>query len=242
MQELSNEQKKILAERIAKIDAGESTFENAMNVANRIKNMLDIRSELEKIWANKEGTEYPYLFNENIESKDLLFIGLNPSYNEQHGNTNSYRLKPNGNDGSYFRKIETIADLCEMTWNHIDLLYIRETNQKKVMDLCYNKEKGTDFIYKQLLLSKKIIELFSPKIIVVCNSFAATLLGKNKEGNKDVWLGYDFNFDDNWGTHKLNNTPIFFTSMLSGQRALDNGSKERLIWHIKRVKLITEEN
>jgi len=33
----------------------------------------------------------------------------------------------------------------------------------------------------------------------------------------------------------LKNVPIFFTSMLTGQRALDNGSFERLIWHINFV-------
>jgi hypothetical protein len=31
----------------------------------------------------------------------------------------------------------------------------------------------------------------------------------------------------------LENIPIFFTSMLTGQRALDKGSYARLIWHIK---------
>jgi hypothetical protein len=30
----------------------------------------------------------------------------------------------------------------------------------------------------------------------------------------------------------LSNVKMRFTSMLSGQRALDNGSKERLVWHV----------
>ncbi|MEY3784343.1 MAG: hypothetical protein RLZZ230_665 [Candidatus Parcubacteria bacterium] len=29
--------------------------------------------------------------------------------------------------------------------------------------------------------------------------------------------------------------PVFFTSMLSGQRALDRWSYERLVWHIKQA-------
>ena len=43
-------------------------------------------------------------------------------------------------------------------------------------------------------------------------------------------MGFDFIFDEKLGTHKivnnseLENTPVFFTSMLTGQRALDNGS------------------
>ena len=48
----------------------------------------------------------------------------------------------------------------------------------------------------------------------------------------------EFTFDNNLGTYRivnhpnLNDTPIFFTSMLTGQRALDLGSYERLVWHI----------
>ena len=51
----------------------------------------------------------------------------------------------------------------------------------------------------------------------------------------------DSKFDEEIGTHRitgknnLQGTPIFFTSMLTGQRALDLGSYERLIWQIKYV-------
>jgi len=51
-------------------------------------------------------------------------------------------------------------------------------------------------------------------------------------------MDFGFEFDDEIGTYriikndKLKHTPVFFTSMLTGQRALDLGSYERLIWHI----------
>ena len=95
-------------------------------------------------------------------------------------------------------------------------------------------------------ISKQIIEEAKPKIIVVNNSLARRFLGFDKgEKNEQVyyeWIGFDFKFDDDIGTHRiinnemLNGTPVFFTSMLTGQRALDNGSYERLIWHINYVK------
>ena len=47
--------------------------------------------------------------------------------------------------------------------------------------------------------------------------------------------GYDFVFNDDIGTYLWNNTPVFFSSMLSGQRALDIGSMERLKWQVKRA-------
>ncbi len=33
----------------------------------------------------------------------------------------------------------------------------------------------------------------------------------------------------------LNNVPVFFSCMLSGQHSLDLGSRERLVWHIKKI-------
>lgn len=47
-------------------------------------------------------------------------------------------------------------------------------------------------------------------------------------------------FDKSIGTHNIVNnvdlkgTPVFFT-MRTGQRALDNGSYDRLVWHINYV-------
>ena len=46
-------------------------------------------------------------------------------------------------------------------------------------------------------------------------------------------------FDDKIGTYKITlnekSVPVFFSSMLTGQRALDKGSFERLKWHVKNV-------
>ena len=103
----------------------------------------------------------------------------------------------------------------------------------------------TDFVCRQLVISKQIIENVNPKIIVVNNSLARRLSGREKiEFNGkwiSEWINFDFIFDKDLGTDRiistdhLNNTPVFFTSMLTGQRALDKGSYERLIWQIKFV-------
>ncbi len=82
-----------------------------------------------------------------------------------------------------------------------------------------------------------------PKIIVVDNTLARTFLGKDKVGEVDIWLDYEFKFDEEIGTYLWNNIPVFFTSMLTGQRALDNGSFERLKWQVKRaLKIINERS
>lgn len=55
-------------------------------------------------------------------------------------------------------------------------------------------------------------------------------------------LYVDFKWDEELGTYTYKNNPFFFSSMLTGQRALDNGSFERLVWHIKKVKSKLEKS
>jgi len=57
----------------------------------------------------------------------------------------------------------------------------------------------------------------------------------NRRANFSRRIDYLFEWNDEYGTFFLEGTniPFFFSSMFTGQRALDNGSFERLIWHIK---------
>jgi hypothetical protein len=86
----------------------------------------------------------------------------------------------------------------------------------------------------------KIINEKKPRIFVVNNTLARELLGEyhlekpTKKSNH--WIGYDFIWNEDFGTYTYKNNAFFFTSMLTGQRALDNGSYQRLIWHINKVK------
>jgi len=186
-----------------------------------------------------------FAINESIEGGTIIFIGLNPSYTLKNEPANPeeifYSLAQRDNY-KYFKKFEEISKCTRISWSHLDLLTIRETRQKKVLDLVKN-EDGLEFIWKHLLLTKQILEALDPKVIVVANTAARMFLGKDvDEKGKNRWLDYKFKFDDNIGTYRvakkysgLNNTPVFFTSMLTGQRALDNGSFDRLKWHINYV-------
>lgn len=202
--------------------------------------------KLNSLFENKRFLELDILkrgfaYNKKITPNTILFIGLNPSFTEKAvKGSHFYELAKKGNY-KYFKRFEEITKITGIFWQHLDLLAIRETDQKKVTKLLKNKI-GLDFITSNLNLSKEILELSSPKIIVVENTLARTFLGKDRNGDSNVWLGYDFEFDDTIGTDRikskdsnLNNIPVFFTSMLTGQRAMDNGSFERLKWHIKKV-------
>lgn len=195
--------------------------------------------EIEAIWkVDKydfiESKERGFAIQNDLEENSLMFIGINPSYNGVPGST--YYDNSHGETHKYFKKFIDISIQVGIDWSHLDLLYFRETNQKVVKSLA-DTNLGHNFYDEQLKISKKIIERTKPKLIVVNNTYARDLLHSESFSSPK----YDFEFDDKIGTYRIVNnkeldgTPIFFTSMLTGQRALDLGSYKRLIWHIKFV-------
>lgn len=198
------------------------------------------KTEIDSIWNDEKYKsvsfiERGYAVQKDIPYSAILFIGINPSYSEKktkQQNSFFYSNHQLEEVHQYFRKFQDIAEKTNVEWSHLDLLYIRQTDQKIVKSI-FNDPIGKEFLGKQLYISKSIIEKSKPKVIVVSNAYARDLF---LEECKIKTL-----FNENIGTHKiidnfyLNDTPVFFTSMLTGQRALDNGSYERLVWHIKQV-------
>jgi len=195
--------------------------------------------EIRKIWDEAkydiiESKNRGFAIQDDIEYNSLMFIGINPSYNGIPGNL--FYNNSHGETHKYFKKFIEISSEVGLNWSHLDLLFLRETNQKEVKSLGENN-LGHVFYDEQLKIAKKIIETTKPKIIVVNNTYARDLL----HSQSFTTPKYDFEFDENIGTDRivnneiLNKVPIFFTSMLTGQRALDLGSYKRLIWHIKYV-------
>lgn len=193
-----------------------------------------VEPELIKIWDNSKYRDYcvyKYLFPTQLEAKAILFIGINPSYTEEDKDLTNYTLTQKGNKNQYFKKFEDISEFTNTKWTHLDLLYFRSTNQSYVNEIM--KGGGIGFIWEQLQISKRIIEGCNPKTIVVCNSLAAKFLGRDKKGSTDVWLGFEFVPNEKLAAHTWNGIPVFFSSMLTGQGALDKGSYERLKMQIK---------
>jgi len=189
------------------------------------------KSKIDETWDNIkystiDAISRGYAIQDEILTNGLLFIGINPSmcgnigrifYQNSHGETHKY-----------FKKFIDISIDVDIPWSHINLLFLRETDQKIVKQLLCDSV-GHEFLRKQLAISKEIIELANPQIIVINNTLA-----RDHFQFKTI-------FDEHIGTqriinnHTLQGTPVFFTSMLTGQRALDLGSYERLKWHIKLV-------
>ena len=111
------------------------------------------------------------------------------------------------------------------------MLYIRHTNQKEVINF-FDDYKYKDFILEQLLLSRDIICAAEPKLIVVLNAGVREII-------KNLFrIDLNNDFDDELGAYIIDigkRVPVIFTGMLSGQRALDLGSKRTLQWQIQRL-------
>lgn len=203
----------------------------------------------------KDILERGVVLQDKVIKNSILFIGINPSFNKGKGLVNNDFNSDNdgfynNDDGhidrnSYFKKFREISKEVDSNWAHTDLLFFRETNQKFVNQLL-NLDIGKEFIKKQLEISKQIIIQTKPKLIIVSNALARDLMGVFIKDDENIEIRepsmqFKFKFDDDLGTHKiinqkeLENIPIFFTSMLTGQRALDLGSYKRLLWHIKYV-------
>ncbi len=198
--------------------------------------------------------EFPYrqspLLPEKVTKNTLLFIGINPSVDASRAPEAfpAIAFYPmvygTHKDIPYFEKFKSVARYCDnAAWSHLDLFFLRETNQKVIEGLAHS---AIDFLQEQLAISFEIIELMAPSVIVVANAFAAEFFGKKKKRHAHfdrIWQGYSLDFKTDFnpdiGTYTIpiagRDTPILFSGMLSGQRALDIGSLERLQWHIQRL-------
>lgn len=84
-----------------------------------------------------------------------------------------------------------------------------------------------------------IVDGASPRAIVVVNAMASHLIrtGRALDAlNYNEELGVDM--------YKIGEkrVPVFCSGMLSGAHAVDNGTFDRLIWHIKYVLNMQSEN
>lgn len=190
-----------------------------------------------------------FVYAESEKNKKILFVGINPSYSTKDCPACfSYIPKYDSNDPNrhaHFKKYSDLAkaaNLKEDEWTSIDLLFVRETNQRKVLDFIKYAE-GLDFICEQLRLTMSVLEELEPELIVVCNKGAGRFFGKDKNEFENVWMGYEIENDKIVGIHPrsiksgshstvLKHTPIIFTSALTYMK---KELKKNLIEQIKAI-------
>lgn len=197
-------------------------------------------------------------FIDEPERNCITFIGLNPSFTERGyeaglRNTTYGGIDIRGfysfpesasfnlekaldiertmmKDYPYFKPFGELLDGISFMWNHIDLFYLRETSQDKLRKSIFqNSEDLNDFGRVQVDITRSVLARIAPKVIVVANALASRVFKEE----------YKLNFDEHHGCYFTQisgrNVPTFLSSMLSGKRALDIFSRERLGWHIRKV-------
>lgn len=165
----------------------------------------------------------------------LLFVGINPAFKTNPGSSfnNSINKYP------YFKSFPEISKKCGFNgdFSVLDILAVRCTKQSTIRDAINKNKDFKEFCQRQFDVFKKMVCEARPKVIVVCNAYARQWM-QNRVFNKSA---FDYDFDENIGTYRikgnneLDRTPVLFTSMLTGQRALDKGSLERLEWQIRHI-------
>ena len=209
------------------------------------------------------GKNHP-LYYPKFKTEGILFIGINPSFSIKGFKQTLKGTEYEGIDiekfysfdnqdfdvekaiaieasarkqHDYFQRFNKIAKETGKDWEHIDLFLYRQTSQsdfKKIIGFSNKNGKLSlnEFGREQLDLIREKIKKIAPKVIVVVNALASEILRKEFVIEK-----LDYDSKDGFQRLEIDETkiPIFFSGMLTGQRALDNGSFDRLIWHIKRA-------
>lgn len=192
--------------------------------------------EIKEIW-NRYCDNLPleiknreFAVEDEIQEDSLLFIGVNPSFPPKPQKTDYgyYFYSGTNPEHHYFDIFKKISESCGCPFAHHDIYMIRETNQALVKQL---SNDNFEFFKEQRELCNRIIIAAKPKAIVIANAYVSEMFISQQHGNEK--------FDAAIGTYLIDlngsKIPVFCTSMLSGQRALDIQSRKRLIWHIERT-------
>ena len=223
--------------------------------------MSDINQKLMDLWEETP-IEYtcgrmPY-FQDEREKGQVIFMGLNPSFSIggykscledtvfrdiDLSEFYSFPASDNFNIETaleierktkenyvYFTPFKDIMSGIDIGWQSMDFFYLRETSQKILRDKIFQTAENLNgFGLSQMKITKDLLEQVEPKMIVVVNALGSRLFKKS----------FQAEFDDTHGCYFTQlgdkSVPTFLTSMLSGQRALDTFSKERLRWHIRKM-------
>lgn len=170
-----------------------------------------------------------------MQKDGLLLVGINPSFDKNFKGPCASVVRDSDNGGyqhPYFVKPKKLnEDIGIGCFSHVDMFSVR-TRHQYVVQAIVNDPDSQEFVEEQLGLFRNIVNGASPRAIVVINAFASNLIRTGRA------LGpLDYDKDLGVDIYKIDEkrVPVFYSGMLSGAHAVDNGSFNRLIWHIKYV-------
>jgi hypothetical protein len=224
--------------------------------------MNPINEEIITLWnqyfSEDEEVYAPLLYG-NFKTESLLFVGINPSFST-HAHKSIFKDTTFANldtsdyfkwknvakspelintciEGerisferhSYFKIMRLIAEKLSVPCEHVDIFLYKLTSQEEFKKLIYSDGKLNQFATDQLEIFDEVLTAVNPRVIVIANAHGAEIINDYFSGRIE--------FDDSHGYHHITlvdqkKVPIFFSSMVSGQRSLDIWSRQRLQWHI----------
>jgi hypothetical protein len=240
------------------LDSGEIVDCSAVNAALRElwREWLESTewpSALLELWP----VQYP-----NMLKRIPLFVGINPSYASRRdpfatlaGTSDLTLAEPNerliegwqraigipdGKVYQYFAKFDdvvkglipgaaasNVGSSYRLNWNHIDVLAVRWAKQAELKGALGIDGLGrfqSRFVRRQLEIAVSLLDALEPVAVVVVNALASRILKTNVD---------HLRWDEPSGCYRRASVPWIFGGMLTGQRAMDNHSVERLAWHLR---------
>ena len=190
----------------------------------------------------KEYAERKYDIINKVQKDGLLLVGINPSFDESFVGPCEGEVRDSEKEGyrhPYFTKPKKLnEEIGVSSFSHVDMFSVRSRPQHVVQDIVSDPD-SQEFVEEQLKLFRMIVDGASPRAIVVVNALASHLI---KTGRALGALDYDEVLGVDMYKIGEKRVPIFYSGMLSGAHAVDNGSFDRLIWHIKYVLCMLSEN
>jgi hypothetical protein len=210
-------------------------FKNAIKASNKSKVIFSqpcfhVTQDESPVWffgMNPSLPESPKeIISQNSNLTKNLIVKLKDEQKSMHDNNHPY-FKAAKN---FFKKDVRIGELTNPIFH--DLYPVMHTKQKEFVQFLEHKENN-DFCERLNKATKELVDGIMPDIIVIANAKASKFMqkiffGRTKENEHEfegiTKLTYELHGKK---------TDMIFSSMLSGQRALDTYSRSRLAREIR---------
>ena len=182
------------------------------------------------------------------DAPDLVMVGMNPSFVTRSRNPDAPHLgwRPftdglieqfiveedaaRTNYTVFYGRIDKFSEAAGAeSPEDLDLLPLRHTNQAEVLVGHWNKQgEPNEFVQECLLHFKEALRRMDPKVVVVANAAASRLVVRLLSLERRARGRFYSSLD-------MPRTTFFLSGMLSGQRALDEFSMDRLAADVRAV-------
>ncbi|MEJ1165676.1 hypothetical protein V9K97_18370 [Variovorax sp. CCNWLW186] len=187
---------------------------------------------------------------EFVLEPELLFVGMNPSFasrlkkcpmryrfvwrpvftDEELSELEAHEHMSRQNYAVYFRPLERFAHdvgVDAKQVEHLDLLPLRHTSQAEVVSSYWGKAGRAHVVVEECFaLFEEALLRLKPQIVVVANA----------EASRKIRDRLDLATRDGGRSHywtEMEETTLFLSGMLTGQRALDEFSRARLAAEVR---------